>query len=136
MVTNLALGTAPLGNLFQPVPGDEALAVLRGAFDAGLAHVDTAPHYGVGLAEECIGQALAAVSRSEVTVATKVGRRLFPVDPARATSAEGFVQTPSRERRWDLSRDGVRRSLDESLERMGIDRVDVLYLHDPDDHDV
>jgi D-threo-aldose 1-dehydrogenase len=90
---------------------------------------DTAPLYGHGLSELRLGRALAGVPRTSFEVQTKVGRVLEP-----GTEASIFVGTPPLKPRFDFSADGVRRSLDESLERLGIDRVDSLLLHDPDDH--
>jgi len=132
-VTTLSLGTAPLGNLYTPVLEEDAQAVLRHALDAGIRHIDTAPHYGVGLAEERVGRAVAPEAIGTFTVATKAGRVLSPLQPGETEPEEGYVQTPPRKRTWDLTESGMRRSLEDSLERMGLDRIDVLYLHDPDD---
>jgi D-threo-aldose 1-dehydrogenase len=128
------LGTAPLGNLYTEVSDADAEATVRAALDAGWWYLDTAPHYGLGLAEERLGRALAAcgVPRSEYLVSTKVGRLLEPADAGEALEPQGFAGAPRRRRRLDYSADGVRRSLDESLARLGLDRVDVVYVHDPD----
>ena len=134
-VTTLALGTAALGNLFTPVREDDSDVLLRAALESGIGHFDTAPHYGVGLAEERTGRILAGVPRSSYTLATKVGRLLYPLGSGETVPGEFYVDTPPRGRRWDLTRDGIRRSLDDSLQRLGVDRIDVLYLHDPDDHE-
>ena len=101
---------------------------------SGVRYFDTAPHYGLGLSERRLGAALAARPRSELVVSTKVGRLLEPVEAVEGLDDDGFVVPATHRRRWDFSRDGIRRSLSESLERLGLDRVDVLYLHDPDDH--
>jgi D-threo-aldose 1-dehydrogenase len=132
-VTTLSLGTAPLGNLFTPVSDADAAAVLRCALDAGVRHFDTAPHYGVGLAEERVGRALEPEPPGSYTVATKAGRLLSPLQPGETEPEEGYVQTPRRKRTWDLTEAGMRQSLEDSLDRMGLDRIDILYLHDPDD---
>jgi len=136
-VSGLAFGTAPLGNMFVELADDDAFAVLAEAWDAGIRYFDTAPHYGVGLAERRLGEFLRTKPRDSYTVSTKVGRRLV-ADPAGAgrLDGEGFVVPATAARVWDFTADGVRRSLDESLERLGLDRVDVLYVHDPERSDI
>ena len=134
-VSALALGTAPLGNLFAPVPEEDATATVRAALEAGLTYVDTAPHYGLGLAERRLGRLLAGVPRDRFVVSTKVGRLVRPLAPGETADPEGFADSPPARRVWDLSGDGVRRSLEESLERLGLDRVDIVLVHDPDDHE-
>ena len=134
-VSALALGTAPLGNLFAPVAEEDAAATVGSALEAGLTYVDTAPHYGLGRAERRLGRLLAGVPRDRFVVSTKVGRLVRPLAPGETADAEGFADSPPARRVWDLSGDGVRRSLEESLERLGLDRVDILLLHDPDDHE-
>jgi D-threo-aldose 1-dehydrogenase len=134
-VSRLGLGTAPLGNLFTAVSEADADATVRAALDAGLTYLDTAPHYGLGIAERRLGRVLAGRPRDSFVLSTKVGRLLRPLGPGETPDREGFVATPPGKRVWDLSRDGVRRSLAESLERLGLDRVDVAFLHDPDDHE-
>ena len=134
-VSALALGTAPLGNLFAPVPEEDATATVRAALEAGLTYVDTAPHYGLGLAERRLGRLLAGLARDRFVVSTKVGRLVRPLAPGETADPEGFADSPPAKRVWDFSGDGVRRSLEESLERLGLDRVDILLLHDPDDHE-
>jgi D-threo-aldose 1-dehydrogenase len=131
----LGLGTSPLGNLYTAVTDDEARAVVDAAWDAGVRTFDTAPHYGLGLAERRLGAALADRPRSEYALSTKVGRLLVP-DPTGAgrLDDDGFVVPATWRRVWDFSADGVRRSLESTLERLGLDRVDVVYLHDPDGH--
>jgi D-threo-aldose 1-dehydrogenase len=134
-VSALALGTAPLGNLFTPVASDDADATVRSALEAGLTYVDTAPHYGLGLAERRLGRVLAGLPRDRFVVSTKVGRLVRPLAPGETADPEGFADTPPAKRVWDFSGDGVRRSLEESLERLGLDRVDIVLVHDPDDHE-
>ncbi len=126
------LGCAPLGNLFAPVSDDDAFATLQAAWDAGVRAFDTAPHYGVGLSEERLGRFLQGRDRSEFVVSTKVGRRLVPSE-GDVSGLEGFFDTPARTRVLDYSAPGVRRSLEESCQRLGLDRVDVALIHDPDD---
>jgi D-threo-aldose 1-dehydrogenase len=134
-VSALALGTAPLGNLFAPVPEEDATATVRAALEAGLTYVDTAPHYGLGLAERRLGRLLAGLPRDRFVVSTKVGRLVRPLAPGETADPEGFADSPPAKRVWDFSGDGVRRSLEESLERLGLDRVDIVLVHDPDDHE-
>ncbi|WP_424641399.1 aldo/keto reductase [Embleya sp. AB8] len=132
-VTEVGLGAAPLGNLGGALDGATAAAVVDAAWAAGVRYFDTAPHYGVGLSETRLGDALRGRPRGEYTVSTKVGRLLVD-DPEAPTAGEGFVGTPARRRVLDYSRDGVRRSLAASLDRLGLDRVDIVLIHDPDAH--
>ncbi|WP_329596173.1 aldo/keto reductase [Streptomyces pseudovenezuelae] len=135
-VSELALGCAALGNLFHPVTDDEAQATVDAAWDAGIRTFDTAPHYGLGLSERRLGAALRERPRDTYTLSTKVGRLLVP-DPDGGTGddlANGFAVPATHRRVWDFSADGVLRSLEASLRRLGVDRVDVALLHDPDDH--
>jgi D-threo-aldose 1-dehydrogenase len=134
-VSALGLGTAPLGNLFAPVAERDADATVRAALAAGLSFVDTAPHYGLGVAERRLGRLLAGRPRDGFTLSTKVGRLVRPLAPGETSDPEGFTDTPPAKRVWDFSGDGVRRSLEESLDRLGLDRVDVVLVHDPDDHE-
>ncbi|GAA0372540.1 aldo/keto reductase [Streptomyces blastmyceticus] len=130
-VTRLGLGGAALGGLFRPVSRARAVRTVRAAWEAGIRYFDTAPHYGAGLSEERLGAALSGLPRGEFTVSTKVGRLLAPGSGADGTE---FTGAPDRARVRDYSRDGVLRSVEESLRRLGLDRVDVLYIHDPDEH--
>lgn len=134
----LGFGAAPIGNLARPVSDDDALAALDAAWEAGIRYFDTAPHYGLGLSERRLGAFLRTKPRDEFVVSTKVGRLLEP-NPAHAGGddlAHGFAVPDRWVRRFDPSEGGIRRSLGDSLERMGLDRVDVLYLHDPDVYDL
>ncbi|MCX4237959.1 aldo/keto reductase [Streptomyces ortus] len=133
-VTALALGTAGIAGLYSEVSEEQAHATVDAAWDAGIRYFDTAPHYGIGHAERRLGAALRGRPRSAYTVSTKVGRRLEPTDAGGDDLANGFAVPATHRRVWDFSADGVRRTLDASLERLGLDRVDVVYLHDPDDH--
>jgi D-threo-aldose 1-dehydrogenase len=139
-LTRLGFGGAALGNLFTAVDDEAAAASVDAAWDNGIRYFDTAPHYGLGLSERRLGAALRDRPRAEFVLSTKVGRIIEPVDPAVLAAAgrpgrdpEGFAVPADRVRRWDFSADGVRRSIAESLERLGLDRIDVVYLHDPDD---
>ena len=134
-VGRLGLGTAPLGNLFTEVREPDADACVDAALAAGITFLDTAPHYGLGVAERRLGRRLAGLPRERFVLSTKVGRLIRPLEAGETADPEGFVATPAARRVWDFSRDGVRRSLDESLHRLGLDRVDVALVHDPDQHE-
>lgn len=134
-VTGLAFGAAAIGNLFTEVTDEQAHDAVSAAWDTGIRYFDTAPHYGIGLSERRLGAALREHPRSAYTISTKVGRRLEPAGaPAGDDLANGFAVPATHHRVWDFSADGVRRTLEASLERLGLDHVDVVYLHDPDDH--
>ncbi len=131
-MTRLGLGTAPLAGLFEAVPEKHALAVIERSWEAGIRFYDTAPLYGHGLAEIRVGKALRRKPREELTLASKVGRLLragAPPEPGQA-----FVGTPPVNPVFDFSYDGAMRSVDESLERLQLGRIDILHIHDPDDH--
>ncbi|WP_326569234.1 aldo/keto reductase [Amycolatopsis rhabdoformis] len=131
----LGLGGAQLGNLYHAIDDDTAAATVRRAWDEGIRYFDTAPHYGLGLSERRLGRALAAYPREEYVLSTKVGRVLEPHAAAPGErDDQGFDVPATYRRRWDFGRDGVLRSLESSLERLGLDRVDIVYVHDPDDH--
>jgi D-threo-aldose 1-dehydrogenase len=138
-IPRLGYGAANLGNLFRPLTDDEAWAVLDAAWDAGIRHFDTAPHYGLGLSERRLGAFLATKPRDEYFLSTKVGRLLRPNPDHEAgglDTANDFHVPDDLQRVWDFSADGIRSSLDESRERLGIERIDLLYLHDPERHDL
>jgi D-threo-aldose 1-dehydrogenase len=130
--TELGFGTAPLGNLYRAVPEAEAAATLGAAWDAGARYYDTAPLYGLGLSETRLNPFLRAHPRDEITLSTKVGRLLEVVPPAKRTGIGKFFEVPSRREVYDYSHDGILRSLDASLERLGVDTIDILYVHDLD----
>ncbi|MFJ9021967.1 aldo/keto reductase [Streptomyces sp. NPDC102259] len=133
-VSPLAFGAAVIGNLFTEVGEEQAHEAVAAAWQQGIRYFDTAPHYGLGLSERRLGAALREHPRSRYTVSTKVGRRLEATDRGGDDLADGFAVPATHRRVWDFSADGVRRTLEASLERLGLDRVDVVYLHDPDDH--
>lgn len=135
-VSILGMGCAQLGNLGSVMTDEEAEASVHAAWDAGIRYFDTAPHYGLGLSERRLGRALAAYPRDEYVLSTKAGRLLVPSpETAHLRDMANLFDVPSDVRRvYDLSRDGVLRSLEASLDRLGVDRVDVVYMHDPDDH--
>ncbi|MCX2950157.1 aldo/keto reductase [Lentzea sp. NEAU-D7] len=134
MIDGLGLGGSALGNLYRAVSDVDARATVDAAWQAGVRYFDTAPHYGLGLSERRLGAALADRPRSEFVISTKVGRLLQPCDTGGDDLAEGFAVPATHRRVWDFSADGVRRSLEDSLARLGLDRIDLVYVHDPDDH--
>ncbi|WP_405468641.1 aldo/keto reductase [Streptomyces canus] len=133
-VSALGFGGAVIGNLFTEVGDEQAHEAVTTAWQRGIRYFDTAPHYGLGLSERRLGEALREHPRAEYTLSTKVGRRLEPSADGGDDLADGFAVPATHRRVWDFSADGVRRTLESSLERLGLDRVDVVYLHDPDDH--
>ena len=133
MTAALGLGCAPIGNLFAGVSDDDARATVDAAWDAGIRHFDTAPLYGHGVSEIRLGRALAARPRTDYVLSTKVGRVLRPAGATRAATI--FTDVGDLEPEFDFSHDGIMRSLEDSLARLGTDRVDVALVHDPDDHE-
>lgn len=133
-VTDLAFGAAGIGNLYHPIGEEDALATVDAAWDTGIRTFDTAPHYGLGLSERRLGAALRGKPRSAYAVSTKVGRLLVPDDAEGDGLANGFAVPATHRRVWDFSADGVLRSLEASLNRLGLDHVDIVLLHDPDAH--
>src|SRR3954454_3191108 len=133
-LTELGFGSAVIGNLYRETSDEEADQALSGAWDAGIRYFDTAPHYGLGLSERRLGRALQGRPRSEFVVSSKVGRLLVPNESPRGRDEDLFAVPDDLRRVRDYSRDGVFRSLEATLERMGLDRVDILYVHDADDY--
>ena len=133
-VTELSFGGAAIGNLYAPVDDETARAAVDAAWAGGIRAFDTAPHYGLGLSERRLGAALADRPRGEYVISTKVGRLLTPVAAPYDTDDEGFAVPAHSRRVFDFSADGVRRSLDASLARLGLDHVDIALIHDPDAH--
>ncbi len=144
-VTRLGFGAASIGGLFTPVTNDAAVAVVRHAWDMGIRYFDVAPLYGYGSAERRLGAALADRPRDAFVVSTKVGRLVrdeegippgADVDRQALDGQEDayYADTAGRRIVFDYSGDGVRRSIEESLERLGSPRVDIAFIHDPEDH--
>ena len=127
----LGFGGAPLGNLFRSVSDVTAVATIRHALASGVTYFDTAPHYGNGLSEHRYAQALRGVPRERYLLSTKVGRLLSP-DPRAPRDQHGYVDVLPFVQRFDYSRNGTLRSLEDSLQRLGIARVDFAYVHDID----
>ena len=133
----LGFGAAGIGNLYRAMSDDVAAATIAAGWDAGIRYFDTAPHYGLGLSERRLGAFLTTQPRDEFVISTKVGRILETVaNPAGAKDTEGFDVSADTVRRWDPSEAGIRRSIEDSLERTGLDRIDIVYLHDPDVYDL
>ncbi|WP_244296888.1 aldo/keto reductase [Paenarthrobacter nitroguajacolicus] len=131
----LGFGGAGIGNLYRAIPDGEALATVLAAWDAGIRYFDTAPHYGLGLSEQRLGAVLRDKPRNEFIISTKVGRLLEP-NSSGGQDPEGFDVPATTRRVWDFSEAGIRRSIEDSLERLGLDHVDIAYLHDADVHDL
>ena len=123
------------GNLYAAVPDSVWQGVVPAAWAGGVRYFDVAPHYGLGLAERRLGAALSDRPREELIISTKVGRLLRDrPNPEGRRDDEGFDVPADFERVRDYTRDGVLRSLEASLDRLGVDRVDILFVHDPDEH--
>jgi D-threo-aldose 1-dehydrogenase len=117
-LTRLGFGSAEIGGLYTALTDEAAEAVVRHAWDLGVRYFDVAPLYGSGLAETRLGRVLRTLPRDEFTLSTKVGRLIQPDGSAT----------------FEYSRDAILRSIEASLGRLGLDRIDILYIHDPDDH--
>jgi len=129
-VSRLGLGLASIGGLFEPVSEAQAIATVDQAWDLGVRFFDTAPVYGYGRSEVYAGRSLSARPRDEFVLCTKVGRLIEPGGPD--TQPIWADPPPGVGPRLDYSYAGVRRSVEESLERLGMDRVDVVHVHDPE----
>jgi len=131
----LGLGCAQLGNLYRAMTDETATAIVDAAWLTGVRYFDTAPHYGLGLSERRLGAALRDRPRDEYVLSTKVGR-LLEENPAYAgeRDTDGFDVPATLVRRRDYSRDGVLRSLESSMDRLGVDRIDIAFVHDAEDH--
>jgi D-threo-aldose 1-dehydrogenase len=130
--TELGFGSAPLGNLYRALGEDAAQAVLVAAWAAGIRYFDTAPLYGLGLSETRLNHFFRGKPRTDFIVSTKVGRRLIPCAPEERTGIGKFFDTPSRKELYDYTHDGILRSFEDSLERLGLDTVEILLVHDID----
>lgn len=131
---NLGFGTGPLGNLFQAISDGEAEQTVTAAWESGIRYYDTAPHYGIGIAETRLGQVLSQHERSSYVLSTKVGRLLEPQEAnGRTDIANGFDVPATHRRVWDFSASGIERSIEQSLARLRTDHVDIVLIHDPDE---
>ncbi|MER7171467.1 aldo/keto reductase [Streptomyces mesophilus] len=132
-VGELGFGGGPLGGLFAPLDDETAAAALDAAWDAGIRYYDTSPHYGIGHSERRIGNLLEHKPRAEYTLSTKVGRLLVPQEDE--GRLDGAFHVPATHRRvWDFTRDGILKSVEDSLKRLRTDRIDILFLHDAEEH--
>ena len=130
--TELGFGSAPLGNLYRAITDEQAHDVLEAAWNSGVRYFDTAPLYGLGLSERRIGEFLRTKKRDEYVISTKAGRVLQVCAPEERTGIGKFFDTPNRREVYDYSYDGIMRSLEQSFERTGLDRFDILFVHDVD----
>lgn len=128
-VTSLGLGTATLGGSRVPMTDEERRNIVRTAWDGGVRYFDTAPFYGVGAAERAVGDALRDRPRNEWVLSTKVGRLLRPHDSGGRTS-DGRIQPMPFEVQYDYSYDGIMRSVEDSFQRLGLAKIDILFVHD------
>jgi D-threo-aldose 1-dehydrogenase len=131
-LTEMGMGTAPLGNLYRALSEKDAQDTLAAAWKAGIRYFDTAPFYGLGISENRLNPFLRGHKRGDYVVSTKVGRLLEVCKPGERAGIGKFFDTPSRKEIFDYTYDGIMRSLDSSLERLGLDQVDILYVHDVD----
>ncbi len=130
--TELGFGTAPLGNLYRAISDRDADKILQLAWDAGVRYFDTAPLYGFGLSETRLNRMLRNKPRDQYVLSTKVGRLLRPVPEEQRDGVGKWFDVPSRREVYDYGYDGIMRSLEMSLERLGVSRVDILFVHDID----
>lgn len=130
--TELGFGTAPLGNLYRAISDEEAEAILDLAWEAGIRYYDTAPLYGLGLSETRLNRFLRGKPRDEYVLSTKVGRLLKAATPETRDGHGKWFDVPARNEVYDYGYDGVMRSVEFSLERLGVDRIDILFAHDID----
>jgi D-threo-aldose 1-dehydrogenase len=134
-LSEFGFGAAQIGNLYTAVSDEEAERAVDTAWDLGVRYFDTAPHYGLGLSERRLGRALAKYPRDEFVLSTKVGRILVDSpETAQDMDPDFYMVRAERRREWDFSRDGILRSIDDSLERTGLGRIDIVYMHDPEQH--
>ena len=130
-LTRMGFGGAALGNLYRKIAEEDAQAALQAAYDAGIRYFDTAPQYGLGLSEMRFGDAIQRFGRNDIQLSTKVGRVLLDCEPHEVTP-EAFVDVPQKRIVYDYTYDGVMKSYEASKSRIGIDRTDILLVHDVD----
>ena len=130
--TELGFGAAPIGNLFRAISDDDAHAVLEAAWAGGVRYFDTAPLYGLGLSETRLNRILRGKRRADYVLSSKIGRLLQAVPSDQSDGVGKWIDVPSRREIYDYGYDATMRSLEFSLERLGVDRIDILYAHDLD----
>jgi len=128
--TELGFGTAPLGNLYKAISDDEARATLDAAWDGGVRYFDTAPLYGLGLSETRLNPFLRDKPRDEYLLSSKVGRLIQACAPEYRAGVGKWFDVPQRREQFDYSYDGVMRSFEHSFSRLGVGRIDILFVHD------
>lgn len=128
--TELGFGTAPLGNLYRAISDDDARATLDAAWNAGVRYFDTAPLYGLGLSETRLNPFLRDKPRDDYVLSTKVGRLIQHCAPEHRSGVGKWFEVPQRREQYDYTYDGVMRSFEHSFSRLGVDRIDILYVHD------
>jgi D-threo-aldose 1-dehydrogenase len=126
---NLGMGGVPLGNEFEVVTDKDAYATIEAAWNAGVRYYDVAPWYGLGLAERRYGNFLHNQERSEYVLSTKVGKLLKASRTAKNKEYFPFSPSPN-DVIYDYTAPGVRRSIEDSLQRLGIDSIDIVFVHD------
>ncbi|MEM5530254.1 aldo/keto reductase [Gammaproteobacteria bacterium AS21] len=129
-ITEIGFGCAGAGNLFRAVPFENIYSAVRQANELGIQYFDTAPHYGAGLSERRLGLALSELSSSDIFLSSKVGRLLRPDSSVSQKEADGFVMAGPFDREYDYTYDGVMRSFEDSLQRLGVSRINMLLMHD------
>jgi len=130
--TEIGFGTAPLGNLYRAISDDDAQAILTAAWEGGVRYFDTAPLYGLGLSETRLNRFLRDKPRDDYVLSTKVGRLLHACDPADRDGFGKWFEIPARKEEYNYTYDGIMRSIEFSLERLGTHRIDMLFAHDLD----
>ncbi|MEP2641049.1 aldo/keto reductase [Roseobacter sp.] len=128
--TELGFGTAPLGNLYRAISDDAARATLDAAWDGGVRYFDTAPLYGMGLSETRLNGFLRGKPRDRYVLSSKVGRLMQHCAPEHRSGVGKWFDVPQRREQFDYTYDGVMRSVEHSFSRLGVDRIDILYVHD------
>ena len=134
-VTCFGFGGASMGNMYAVAQDDEAMEAIRTAYEARIRYFDTAPMYGFGKSERLYGSVLKNLPRDSFVLSTKVGRLVKSGEPTPESESTPFVELKNVHSIFDYSREGVLRSLEESRSRLGIDRIDIVYIHDPDVND-
>lgn len=128
--TELGFGTAPLGNLYRSITDEEAAATLEAAWDGGVRYFDTAPLYGLGLSETRLNRFLRGKPREDYVLSSKIGRLMQVCEPDQRSGIGKWFEVPQRREVFDYSYDGVMRSFEFSLERLGVSNINILYAHD------
>jgi D-threo-aldose 1-dehydrogenase len=132
-VTQFGLGGTTLGNIYSAVEEQAALDTIAAAYNAGVRYFDTAPLYGYGLSELRLGKGLARYPRDQVVISTKVGWSLVPLEPGQQQAIDIFADALPFRGVIDYSRDAIARSIEESLKRLNLERIDIVLMHDPDE---